>query len=479
MKQLPLLLATLISTALFGQSPQCNCQQDMDYVVRYMEANFPGFRKNVTLDRKQEYREFKASLLAHAEQVTAKNECLKYLTYYVEYFQDNHTKMRTVRNQSVDASSPESVKQFFESEAYRKTENYPLTQDHILQSYPLQDIRGIYISSDSTYTVAILSSKTAFRDYIGVVVDSKSPFWKKNQVKFEIKAKADHVFEGFFYDRYHQAFYKTAVPFRDGFLGDFWIKAEQPNRTNHSLNLNQRFEYTVVDSTVVLRIPSFMEEHTRTIDSLYEAAKADLEKYPYLLIDVRNNGGGNSSNFNGLIPYLYTNPIVNDETVEWYATKGIIQLYEQTFKEIMKDSTQVNPETIHAFRTGIADLKKANPNTFVVQSEADTLRLSPQKMPQKVGILYNRGCASACEDLLFLAQQSNKTVLLGDHSGGFVGYGNVFTVYTPCYGFGLSCSTTRYGTQWKYEVVGIAPEMALSYDKDWIEQAITILKKSR
>ena len=173
---------------------------------------------------------------------------------------------------------------------------------------------------------------------------------------------------------------------------------------------------------------------------------------------------------------MYTKPIIEKETVELYATKDIIKLYEDDFNKIMKDSTQVNAETIQAFREGIAELKKAKLNSFVQQSEIDTLTLEPTYFPKKVGIIYNGGCASACEDLLFKSKFSDKTILLGDNSGGFVGYGNIFTVYTPHYNFGLSCSTTRYSTQWKYEVVGITPNVKLDYNRDWIQQSMEIIK---
>ncbi len=471
-----LLLFLIINLTANGQD--CSCNNDFSYVVNFIEQNFPGFDKNVTEKNRKDYEEYKTSIYKKINKVETKNECLKYLTYFVEYFKDNHTKMRyTGTSKPVNESSEKELIAFLKSIEYQDTETFKLTKNQLKQ-YPVNDIRGIYTSSDSTYTIAVVENKTAFRDYIGVVIESKTKLWMKGQLKLELKKKQSNVYEGFVYNKYHNPNYKTIIPFNDGFLDDIWIKTNKENRINYSVNSDKKFFHTVKDSTVLLRIPSFMEGYTNKIDSLYVAAKTAIETHPYLIIDVRNNGGGNSSNFNKLIPFLYTKPIIDSEVVELYATKDIIKLYEDEFNELMKDSTQVNTETIKAFKEGIQDLKKAKPNSFVRQGEdLDSIILSPLKYPKKVAIVYNSGCASACEDLLFKAKHSDKTILLGDNSGGFVGYGNIFTVYTPCYKLGLSCSTTRYSTQWQYEVIGITPDKKLDYNNDWIEQAIEILKK--
>ncbi|WP_459210843.1 S41 family peptidase [Aquimarina rhabdastrellae] len=463
-----------ISTTNSQKKEVCKCTEDFNYVVTFIENNFPGFEKNIVNER--EYEHFKKQLKNQTEDIEEKNECLKKLIHYVEYFKDNHTKMRTLKSSSIDESSTASVQQFLNSKIYKQSEVILLSKKDILDEFSVNDIRGNYSSLDSTYVVTVLESKNELRDYIGVILNSKSKLWKKGQVKFEIKKKEQHVYEGIFYDKQHQVSYKTAVPFNDGFLGNYWVKTKKRNKINYSLNTDKEFKYSIKDSTVVLRIPSFMGQYTNRIDSLYKAAQYDMEQYPYLIIDIRDNGGGNSTNFNQLIPYLYTKPIINKEEVELYATKDIIKLYEDDFSKIMKDSTQVNKETIQLFREIITKLKTAKPNSFLLERETDTLVMTPKKYPRKIGLLYNRGCASACEDLLFTAMQSDKTILLGDNSGGFVGYGNVFTVYTPNYKFGLSCTTTRYRTQWIYEVIGITPEKKLDFNKSWIDQTITILK---
>jgi C-terminal processing protease CtpA/Prc len=91
--------------------------------------------------------------------------------------------------------------------------------------------------------------------------------------------------------------------------------------------------------------------------------------------------------------------------------------------------------------------------------------------------MTNRWCASSCESLLFLAKESDKTIIVGENSGGYVGYGEVGEIETPCYNFDLTCTMTRYKKQRAYEVIGIEPDIMLDKQKDWIEQTIKFLEK--
>ncbi len=65
---------------------------------------------------------------------------------------------------------------------------------------------------------------------------------------------------------------------------------------------------------------------------------------------------------------------------------------------------------------------------------------------------------------------------MGENSGGYVGYGEVGLVFTPIFNFELYTTMTMYNTQKKYEVVGIAPDVLLSNDQNWIETAVSKLK---
>ncbi|MDG1261529.1 MAG: S41 family peptidase [Flavobacteriales bacterium] len=98
--------------------------------------------------------------------------------------------------------------------------------------------------------------------------------------------------------------------------------------------------------------------------------------------------------------------------------------------------------------------------------------------PKKVIIISNKYCASSCESLLFWAMESDKTMIVGENSGGYVGYGEISSVPTPAFKFELGCTITRYNHQRKYEADGIPPAIYLNNEKDWIEQALELLEEN-
>ena len=219
-------------------------------------------------------------------------------------------------------------------------------------------MRGIYETADSSYKVAVVKSKTKFRDFVGVIIDSKTKLWKKGQVKFELKEKSKNLYEGFFYSRNHSLSYKTVVPFNNGILGDNWFKSETQNKINHSLNLDRKTKFEVKDDVAYLRIPTFSGNSFKELSKLYTESSAEIHKTPYLIIDVRNNGGGSDSNVRPLVDYFYTTPISIKEKLEVFASKEVNKLYKDSFADVMKDPEKVSPETIAYYRRILKTLEK-------------------------------------------------------------------------------------------------------------------------
>lgn len=452
----------------------CQCINDLDFVIEYYERNLPGFKDNVTPNTETTYNDLKERLKTEAEKVKNPSECFKITTYYVEFFRDNHSSIY-MSPPRVDESNQDQLNTFINSDIYKSRETYNLSNDDIKQ-YPLEDIRGLYQTSDGTYTVAIIPNEGALRKYIGVITESKTKLWKKGQIKLELNPKSDGSYEAFVYMRNHGLQYNPNFKLVNGVLGDGWFKTLKPNFENPVVNNDWSFYIDVLnDDTAYLRIPTFSHDYSAKLDSLYKAAKPIIEKHPYLIIDVRNNGGGSDSNVNPLLDYIYTQPLKNDNVDIWVTRDNIAQ-WERWYEEDKKDTINYTKEDIQWYEEQIALMKSVPLNTFVNRSkgEDEVRKINPNK-PKKVAILQNKYCASSCETLLFWGKQSTNTILVGENSGGYVGYGEVGNIKTPCYKYDLYTTMTRYQEERKYEVIGISPDYYLSYDKDWIEQTIDLL----
>ncbi len=468
------LCCCLIAICSYAQD-NCTCTQDLEFVIGYYERNLPGFKDNVTPDTEATYATLKQDLLQASSDTQNKSNCFKLLVYYVEYFRDNHSKI-IMSVPHIDETDATSLEAFFASEIYKARERYEL-QASDLKQYPMDDIRGMYQTADSTYTIAIIPNKGTLRDYIGVIVNAKTALWEKGQVKMELKSKPDGGFEAFVYMRNHSLYYYPDFKLRAGILGDSWFKQSKKERVNHSLK-QRAFDFKILqDSIAYLQIPTFSGDYSAMIDSVYKATATQIQNTPYLIIDVRNNGGGSDSNAAPLLDYIYTNPIQGDK-VSLYVTEDNIKMWERWYKEIQQDPENYGKEDLKWFKREIKRMKRAKLNTFITRSKGKLhkQKLNP-KRPKKVAIIQNKNCASSCETLLFWAKQSSNTILVGENSGGYVGYGEVGEVQTPCYQYTLYCTMTRYEAQRKYEVIGVAPEHYLDMDEDWVTQSIELLLK--
>lgn len=472
MKTFLFLISFFLGTITFAQN-NCSCTSDLDYVIQYYEENLPAFETDITKDNIDEYDNLKKQVYNESLQITNKVACFKLLLLYVEYFRDNHSTIR-MNFPQINENNQDDITEFLSSEIYQATEIYQLSEED-KKEYPISEIRGIYQSESGVYTIAVLPSKTNFRDYVGVVIDSKSKLWKKGQVKLELKTKKNGEFEAFVYLNNHSIKHSSRYPFYNGVLGSNWFKTNLKSKKNYAVNLDDTFDFHLInDSTTYLRLPTFDAGYTTVFDSIYALADPIIRKTPYLLIDVRNNDGGSYTNVEPLVDYTYTNPIIKDY-MELYATEGNLKVWEQWYGYMLEDKANYE-QVIPEIKSRIDKIKAVDWPSFIPLSEGeDTTVLDVIPFPKKVAILFDRGCASSCELLLFGAKQSSKTILVGENSGGYVGYGENGSVQTPCYQFTLNCTMTRFHSQRKFEVIGIPPEYQLDYNKDWLLQTIDIL----
>ena len=467
-------IAVLLPCTLFGQA-ECPCESELNFVIDYIEANVPSFQDNVDSTNQDAYQRLKEEAVVNARAANNKVECFKTLTYYVEFFKDNHTALKSYP-EDVDENDAASVANFRQTDAYRLAEEYKLPNGQG-QQYPVDDIRGVYRSQDGRYTLAVVADQGPYRNYVGVTTASESKLWKPGQVRLEIKPTDDGRWEAFAYQDDHSLMFHRDYPFAEGVLGDVWFKTSLKDPSNPVVDAADSLMFRMIDdSTAYLRLPSFYTSQIKPIDSLVTAVDQRIKQVPNLIIDVRNNGGGSGANALRLLDYYYSQPIQKDQ-VELYATEGNIRKYENIYNEAVQDTANYSDGYRSWAKHTIQRMKSAPPSSYLLISEEDEYieHDSTFAMPRRVAVLYNKYCASSCELLLFWARASGKALLVGENSGGYVGYGEALVTETPCFGFSFPTTTTRYRRSRQYEADGIPPDYRLSHDEDWIRQTVDIL----
>ncbi|MEM7105542.1 MAG: S41 family peptidase [Bacteroidota bacterium] len=99
------------------------------------------------------------------------------------------------------------------------------------------------------------------------------------------------------------------------------------------------------------------------------------------------------------------------------------------------------------------------------------------KYPDKVVVLFNENCASACEEVAIKVSKMKKVTTMGSNTKGMVAYGFIKGYTTPNCQFKFIITTKRYPKRMKYEYTGVVPEIVLAKEQDWIKLAVEQFKK--
>ena len=215
------------------------------------------------------------------------------------------------------------------------------------------------------------------------------------------------------------------------------------------------------DSTALLRLPSFELEHAAAIDSLVAASRERLLATPYLVVDVRRNGGGWSGAYAGLLPLLQTGPIRVHGWDVWSSPRNAAEMRASLAYPAI-------PETLARQIREALPRMEAAPGEFVTLEEDHDLQLGAvHPFPRAVAVLVDRRCASGCEQFVLDARQSARVTVFGaEPTRGALEYAGVRTVRLPS-GRELSLPTTR--SHWALahpgETRGIAPDVRVPADE--------------
>ena len=242
---------------------------------------------------------------------------------------------------------------------------------------------------------------------------------------------------------------------------------ETPNTMFHFEQIN--------DSTNYLYLRSFDGQLKPRYDSLYKAIKPRIKALPNLIIDIRNNGGGSDTNIGFLRDLMYTSPYEGGRQQIWNSD-AVEQLYEDFLAKTKADIDTYGKGTVKWTKGMLKLLKRNEKNAFVYTSDKKQLMaFKSLDYPKKIVVIQGKGTGSTAENVVISAMNSAKTTTIGDNTGGYLGYGNIFDMVSPSGNFKLWASTTQNDYKMQFEANGIPPQIRLSQDVNWVEEALRLL----
>jgi hypothetical protein len=360
-------IAASIFCLPFQIQAQCSCQEEFSKIKSHIELNYAGFKDKVKSNNIQKYKDFTAEKEKIAAQAKNKSQCYFVINQWMSFFNDNHL-YTGLNPKSINKINPKKLQTDFPIEKVVLNTNVLKKIENGI------GIEGIYRKKGQSFSIAVLKNKTAFRDYIAVVINSTDTNFKNGTVLAELKIKSRNEYF-LLYNSSNILAFATIKPI-DGELISGFIK--NGKKVKNTVNYN--FEAKLLnENTIYFNIPSFSWESKPLIDSLFVLNKANLSKSTNLILDLRNNGGGSDDVYSIISPYLYTQP-TKTIGVDMYASNDNIKGWE-----LMLQDPNLPADSKAEYQKLVDKLKlQLNKNVNIVDDYIDSSIILPVFRTKKV-----------------------------------------------------------------------------------------------
>lgn len=456
----------------------CSCENKFEWVKKTFEENDAGFQYVIDKKGKAAYDVHNHLMLEKIKAVNTSAECVKLMNEWLRFFRSGHVSVEHLTDNTYVTSSQTAVQAAQDIETW---EEDLLPFEKYLSGKKSVDYEGVWQSG--AYKIGIRKNGA---NYIGFIIESGVDEWKPGQVKLKIEQEGDKVKSTFFM-RDHSPLACESELIGNNYMliaGQMLkrlspILQNEPFLDNYYKYLNTQSPYldTLNETTLYLRIPSF-DRSKQAIDKILADNKDKILKTENLIIDLRNNGGGDDDSFSELLPILYTNPI-HTISVEFLSTKQ----NNQRFLEFATTTEYDFDEKTRQWMRDSYDKLEQHLNEFV-RLQGNLVDSFPEVhlYPKNVGIIINGNCVSSTEQFLLAAKQSKKVKLFGTTTFGALDISNMYSIESSCKEFRLNYCLSRSLRIPNFAIddIGIQPDYYLDKtipQHKWVEAVNEILNQ--
>jgi hypothetical protein len=463
MKKIIMTLVLLGTLTSLTKAQTNECIKDFDFLIQKIKADYPGYSDKVTTKTAPELIKLEQELRKKIQLYP--DSCRKYLSTYADWFKDHHLRVMRLRSSSnVTTSKPEIKYRIISADSLKILQSKKNTPEGIWHTY-LGDIAIVKSSNVQVY----IGTSISFRNY------------EKNQIVFTLtpEKQSEYALISYpYYDDYKPSKGKASIRLNDNII-ELHDDNKRLVRKTNSETYDNAFLASYIpefpngsntyplalqlsDSTFYLRISSFGDERGNMLTKKHWK---EIISSPNLIIDIRNNGGGQDNYYSLLSDLIYTQPY-ESKGVEWYATKNNIKMYEDAIKN---GEIRNGEEGILWTKTLIAEMKK-NVGKFVIHPMMGTDKTISEDTvytyPKRIGIIINQGNASSAEQFLLSAKHSSKVTLFGNsNTAGVLDYSNAIIESLPSKKYELTFPMTRSRRLPNNPIdnIGISPDILIPY----------------
>lgn len=449
-----------------SHSQTSSCINDFDFLVKQIQNNYPGYHDKVNNQTLPKLLELEKKL--RKKLTENPDSCYFYMQEYTNFFKDYHLRIRRYHKPEKQQKRSEIM----ECSSYGK--NIKVDIDSLmLATAKSKGIEGVWKSFWGELAIV----KEYNGSYIAVAINYND--WKSGQVMNKYNPLSDSTFNVINYSliKDAKASNSEASLHLNGKILEMNYDTRYVRKSNSSaLDIATLYSYIpeypnginvypvalyLSDSTYYIRIPNF---YSNTANELVAKHFNEITNRPNLIIDIRNNGGGQDDYYQNLAKLIYTKPYIS-KGVEWYASQGNIDLFE----DAIKNGEIIGGEDGLKWTNALVDAMKHNIGGYVThpfyQSKSDTIKRDTiYPTPRNIGIIINDGNASSAEQFLLTAKQSNKVILFGNcNTAGILDYSNITPHVLPSENYQLLCPMTRSKRLPNNPIdnIGIAPDVII------------------
>ncbi len=279
-------------------SPLCDCKKDLDFIATKMQ-DMISYKKQIKGDKVIEFQKVYTRLSSEMQSPITKVACVFKLNTLLSVVKDKHASIASndalvTNEQYLDSIYRSNFKQtviFKDHPTVHRDLQVLRTQ---LEQKPFDSIEGIYIDK---YVGEIGVYKNDVKnEYIAVVLNATSDFWGAGQIAYHIRKLGDNEYQVM---RYHPIsrrlwFQKSIIAYN----GKLWGLQKELQGSNYveapTENGNWEFKQ-LSDDTQYLYFGSFSNRKSNVADfKKFYATYKDKINATHVIVDLRNNGGGNS-----------------------------------------------------------------------------------------------------------------------------------------------------------------------------------------
>ena len=460
MRNFKLLVLLAFAIVISACTRDCNCENAFAWVKQTFEENDAGFQFVIDRKGRQAYEAHTQAIARRIRTANNNRECAEIINEWLHFFRTGHIGVRALRDDRPAPSTQASARRFPDWERVDVDLN---EFRRYLREKDFAGLQGVW-----SHNIGSLGIKKMENHYVGFIINSRMEEWESGQVKFRIYPDrviyytrdrsvrnfrtADLISKNFLlfdYDFRKGSLIRTFPRYEDRFHRSL----SRPNRTPFLERLNE--------TTLYLRIPSFMQEFQWHIEHLIARYKDKITQTENLIIDVRFNGGGTDQSWHSLMPLIATNPIrlgtnyilsseINNQYWSTHTSKKVVKKLNENLGQLVLNYSE--------------DMRDIENVTISEDGRFFTFKNDTVfEFPKRVGIIADRYVGSSAESFLLSARQSRKVKIFGHPTFGALDFSNVNDVVSPCGDFSLTYATTKSVDVDNFPIdgIGVQPDFFL------------------